>query len=216
MPPKPKFTKDDIIKAALDIIRESSIESITAQSIANKLNTSTRPMFNYFKTLEELRNAATVEARNIYDSYAKRGLSMNPSFKGFAMEYIRFAMEEPSLFRLLFMRKAETANLTSLLEKTGHLETVLDAVAEIFNIDRIQAMWLYENLWLYAHGIAALCASEVMKFSDEDIAEKLGVLCRGLVISIHSPKDERTKIIPNTDRKINGNIEDYILLNSEE
>ena len=210
MPPKPRFTKQDFINAALDIIRESNIESVTAQAVAKKLDTSTRPMFNYFDTLEELRNAAAKCAREMYNARAERGLAMTPAFKGFAMEYVKFAMDEPSLFRLLFMQKAENSDMKSVLDSEGHLDRVIDAVTETFNIDSGRAMWLYENLWLYAHGMATLCASEVVKFSREELAEKFGVLCRSLLMCINAPEDERTRIVPQSNIKIKGSVEDYI------
>jgi AcrR family transcriptional regulator len=59
MPPKPKFTKEQIVAAALDVIRDNSVEAITAQKMGKQLGTSTRPMFTYFDTVEELRQAAT-------------------------------------------------------------------------------------------------------------------------------------------------------------
>ena len=202
MPPKPKFTKEDFINAALDIIRESNIESITAQSVAKKLDTSTRPMFNYFATLEELRTAAADRARELYNIRAERGLAMTPAFKGFAMEYVKFAMDEPSLFRLLFMRKTESADMSGFLDKEGHLATVLNAIVQTFGLERDKAMWLYENLWLYAHGMATMCASETLKFSDAEISESFGTLCRSLLMCLNAPADERTKIVPKTDLKM--------------
>ena len=209
MPPKPKFTRTDIINAALDIIRESDIEHITAQAIAKKLETSTRPMFNYFDTLEELRTAAAEQARLLYNEYAERGLAMTPAFKGFAMAYIKFAIEEPSLFRLLFMRKTQNTDMSGFLDNEGHLNTVLDAITQTFGLDREKAMWLYGNMWLYAHGIATMCASETLKFSDEDIAQKLGLLCRSLLISLSFPQDDRTGVIPQNNFEMPGKIDDY-------
>ena len=167
-------------------------------------------MFNYFSTLEELRDAAAKQARKLYNSYAEKGLKMTPAFKGFAIEYIRFAIDEPSLFRLLFMRKAENTDISSFLNQEGHIETILGAAMEIFDLTHDEAMWLYENMWTYAHGLAALSASEMMKFSDEEISERIGTVCRGLVMSLKAPKDERTKIIPKIDTKIPGTVEDYI------
>ena len=210
MPPKPKFTREDIINAALDIIRESNVENITAQSVAKKLNTSTRPMFNYFATLEELRAAATEQARALYNTYAERGLAMTPASKGFAMEYVRFAMDEPSLFRLLFMRKTQNTDMSGFLDNEGHLSAILNAIMQTFGLDREKAMWLYENLWLYAHGMATMCASEIMQFSDEETAQRFGVLCRSLLMSINSPHDERTGIVPKTDLEMPGTVKDYI------
>lgn len=210
MPPKAKFTREDIVRAALDIIRERNAESITAQAIAEKLGTSTRPMFNYFRTLGELRAAAAEQARALYNSYAERGLAMTPAFKGFAMEYIRFAMDEPSLFRLLFMRKASAESVATFLDREGHLEKILDAVTETFRITRAEAMWLYESMWIYAHGMAALCASEVMRFTEAEISERLGVLCRAMLSALHMPEDARTRIVPKPGQEMPGSIEDYI------
>lgn len=209
MPPKPKFTKEQIVSAALDIVRDGSVEAVTAQEMGKRLGTSTRPMFTYFGTVEELRQAATDAAWRLYDERVQKGLSFTPAFKGFAMAYIHFAIEEPSLFRLLFMRKSEATSIAEFLDREGHLGEVLDAVTDTFNICHEQAIWLYENMWTYAHGIAAMCASEAVGFSDEEIAQKLGTICRGLLMTLHAPADERTAVIPGPDVVMPDGIEDY-------
>lgn len=76
MPPKAKFTRQEIIDAAVDIARRASLEAITAQELASVLGTSTRPVFTYFRTLEEVRAAVVEEAGKIYGRYVERGLSM--------------------------------------------------------------------------------------------------------------------------------------------
>ncbi len=210
MAPKPKFTQAEIVETAVDIIRDSSVKAITAQEIARRLGTSTRPVFTYFNTLEELRTAAALQARQLYNAYAERGLAMKPAFKGFAMEYIRFATEEPSLFRLLFMRKSRQQSLIDYLDQEGHLAVVRQAVRDTFHLEAAQADWLYENMWPYAHGIAAMCASEAVQFTQQEIAERLGTLCRSLLITLHMPKDERTGIVPGDGISPMGSVEDYM------
>ena len=113
MPPKAKFTRQEIIDAAVDIARRAPLEAVTAQELASVLGTSTRPVFTYFRTLEEVRAAVVEEAGKIYGQYVERGLSMNPPFKGYGMETIRFAREEPNLFRLLFLRRRDTAPISA-------------------------------------------------------------------------------------------------------
>ena len=108
MPPKAKFTRQEIIDAAVDIARRAPLEAVTAQELASVLGTSTRPVFTYFRTLEEVRAAVVEEAGKIYGQYVERGLSMNPPFKGYGMETIRFAREEPNLFRLCSFCAGET------------------------------------------------------------------------------------------------------------
>lgn len=210
MPPKAKFTREEIVAAAVDVIREKGLEAITAQEMGRRLGTSTRPLFTYFSTLEELRAAAAAQARRIYNGYAEEGLSMTPAFKGFGMAYIRFAREEPSLFRLLFMGKADPADLADVLDREGHLPLIRKTVMETFRLDRAQADWLYENLWIYAHGLAAFCASGAVQVTEEAVAEKIGTLCRALVMSLSAPEDPRTAILPGQDTVIPGSVTDYI------
>ena len=85
MPPKAKFTRQEIIDAAVDIARRAPLEAVTAQELASVLGTSTRPVFTYFRTLEEVRAAVVEEAGKIFGRYVERGLSMNPPFKGYGM-----------------------------------------------------------------------------------------------------------------------------------
>lgn len=210
MPPKAKFTKEEIVTAAVDIIRDSGAEAITAKEIGKRMGTSTRPMFTWFKTVEELRDAATVEAWRIYNRYVEQGLSMTPPFKGYGMQFIRFATEEPSLFRLLFMRKTDQSNTMEYLKLDEHMPKVREAIMSTFHIEASEADWLYENLWIYAHGIATLCATGTLHFSEEDVAQKLGNLCRGLLMSLKAPKDARTGMMPEVGADISGSLAGYM------
>lgn len=40
MPPKPRFTKEEIIAAALNIVSENGLQALTAKSLGNALNAS--------------------------------------------------------------------------------------------------------------------------------------------------------------------------------
>ena len=55
MPPKAKFTRQEIIDAAVDIARRAPLEAVTAQELASVLGTSTRPVFTYFRRRQRNR-----------------------------------------------------------------------------------------------------------------------------------------------------------------
>ena len=55
MPPKNKFTREEMTRTALTIIREKGADALTAKAIAERLGTSTRPIFTCFGTMEEVR-----------------------------------------------------------------------------------------------------------------------------------------------------------------
>ena len=153
MPPKAKFTRQEIIDAAVDIARRAPLEAVTAQELASVLGTSTRPVFTYFRTLEEVRAAVVEEAGKIYGRYVERGLSMNPPFKGYGMETIRFAREEPNLFRLLFLRRRDTAEFPPT---ENHSADIRRAIRETFSLTDAQADELHRHLWIYVHGLCTL------------------------------------------------------------
>ena len=45
--------------------------------------------------------------------------------------------------------------------------------------------------------------------TDEEIARKLGVICRGLLMTLHAPVDERTAVIPGPDVVMSDSVEGY-------
>ena len=106
MPPKVRITKEEIIKTALDLVRQSGAEAINARAIANALLCSTQPIFSNFATMEALQSAVLRKAYDYYLSFLKREVEGGayPQYKAMGMAYVRFAKEERELFRLLFMR----------------------------------------------------------------------------------------------------------------
>ena len=95
MPPKIKITKEDIISATLNLVREQGEEGLNARSIASKLNCSTQPIFSNFSGLEELQKTVTERAYNLYLEFLEKeaNLGKYPKYKAFGMGYIRFAKE---------------------------------------------------------------------------------------------------------------------------
>lgn len=55
MPPKAKFTKEEIVEAALGIAHESGFDALTARTLGERLGSSARPIFTVFKSMDEVR-----------------------------------------------------------------------------------------------------------------------------------------------------------------
>ncbi len=210
MPPKPKFTKEELIQAAVEITRKDGIEFIVARNLGKKLDTAASTIFTHFNSMDELKNAVIFEARKLYNNYVEEGLKMTPPLKGFGIQYIKFAMDEPNLFEVLFMKKQRSFNYVDFIVDEGHYENVLSSIKTSFGINRQQAEILYHNLWAYAHGIAVMSATGVCSFSIEEIAKMLGMACRSFLIGLKLPFDERENIIPSVEGVINGEFSTYI------
>ncbi len=166
MPPKAKFTREEIINAALNIVREKGKEAVTARSLGEALGSSARPIFTVFHNMEEVLSETDRSARNVYNAYLKE----ENSFKGVGMAYIRFASEEPNLFRLLFMSEHNSKIDGILPEIDENYAVILSSVKEEYALTQSQAERFYRHLWTYSHGIATLCATDSCRFSEEEVS----------------------------------------------
>lgn len=185
MPPKAKFSKEEIINAALSIIEERGEEGLTARSLGEKLGSSARPIFSVFKSMEEVQTGVTASAKKLYKQYVYEGLSHTIAFKGVGEAYIRFACEHPKLFRLLFMSEQKSNpsadSVLPIIDES--YEAIVKSITDGYGLSRDKANALYVHLWTYSHGIAVLKATKVCTFSNEQISAMLTEVCKGLLIS---------------------------------
>ena len=214
MPPKPKFTKEELVQAALELTREGGLEMVVARNLGKKLNTAPSTIFTHFDSVEEIRQAVIQTARNIYNGYVEEGLQMVPPMKGFGVQYIRFAMEEPNLYSVLFMNKRDNFKYVDFIVDEGHYEKIISAAEDNFSINREQAEYVYQNLWAYAHGIAVMSATGVCNFSIEEISGMLGMACRSFLVGMRMPHDEREHVMPKAGAVMQGNVESYISIDN--
>lgn len=106
MPPACRFTREQIVAAALAITRERGFDAVTARAIADTLHSSSKVIFSAFSGMDDLL-AATIDAADAqYRAYSADFVrdSADPPYKAVGTAYIRFARNEPNLFQLLYMR----------------------------------------------------------------------------------------------------------------
>lgn len=175
MPPKAKFTKEQITKAALEIVRAENFESLTARALGKKLGSSACPIFTVFANMEEVQRAVLKEIREVYKGYVEKGLSETPAFKGVGTQYILFAINEPKLFQILFMsEQAKEPNINNILPIIDEsYDKILVSITNSYALKVNEAEKLYKHLWIYTHGIASLCATKMCRFTGEEISEML-------------------------------------------
>lgn len=175
IPPKAKFTKEQITSAALEIVREETIKGLTARMLAKKLGSSACPIFTVFKNMEEVQQSVMEAAKACYRGYVERGLTDTPAFKGVGKQYILFAIHEPKLFQLLFMSEQtpfpHINEVLPLIEES--YDKILASIIEGYGLDVTTAEGLYRHLWVYSHGIATLCATKMCRFTGEEISEMI-------------------------------------------
>ena len=178
MAPKNKFTKEEMVEAALRVVRERGIDGLTAKTLADALGTSTQPVFTAFGSMDAVKREAYAAAVRVYDSYANAGLKEKIPFFGVGMQYIRFAREEPELYRMLFLMRTQEY---SAMDSMAHLqELVRPALVSIYRITAEEADVYFRNLWFVVHSLSTLIVTGDCCYSDREI----GQILTGVSVSI--------------------------------
>ena len=176
MPPKAKFTKEQITKAALGVVSEKGAQALTAKELGAALGTSTTPIFTVFKSMEEVQEAVRDAAMKRFERYAEKAVHYTPVFKQVGMQMILFAKEEPMLYQLGFMTNNHNVqSFDDIYERLGDVAyQCLDVIQRDYGLTKREARILFEHVWIHTFGIGALCATGMCNFSKEQIIEMLG------------------------------------------
>ncbi len=193
MPPKPKFTKEEIVQAALRIVSAKGDEALTAQELKGELGTSASPIFTVFDTMGEIREEVRLAAMKRFENFAEEDLSNLPPFKQVGMKMVLFGKYEPKLYRLLFMCENDgVITFDELLGKLGDsVRLCLDEVKNDYGLDECEARILFENVWIYTFGIGALCATKMCDFSKERLGEMLTSQFESVMMHIRAGKEKQ-------------------------
>ena len=188
MPPKAKFTKEEIINAAFDIVRKNGLLSLTARTLGAKLGSSARPIFTVFTGMEEVIAEVKACARKEYNKYINVAFEQadDKPFKMVGYMFIKFAQDEPYLFRMLFMSdefaSMDSNSVLPLID--SNYERIFTLVRDYYHTSIENARILFEHLWIYSHGIASLCATKSCSFTDDEIKNMLSFVAQGLFMKL--------------------------------
>ena len=184
MPPKAKITKDMIIAAAFEIARKTGAENINARTVSQKLNCSTQPVMYHFATIEELRKAAYKKTGNYHTEYLMNiPETQEDIMLGIGVNYIRFAIEEPHLFRFLFQSNFFTGTTLPEMIDAEELAPVLSAMQGAVggSIERMKEIFL--TIFLFAHGYASIIANNSLEYDEELIKAHMERAYTGAVLA---------------------------------
>lgn len=170
MPPKVKFTSNEIIEAAVKITRTKGIDAVTAREVGRALGVSSRPLFTYFDTVEELKREVYLFAKNLYKEYVKDGLKAEIPFLGVGQQYLRFAKDEPNLYKYLFLTPPDGVRGGVMEGLKLSQDLARESLMTIYNMDADTADKYFRDLWLVAYGFTTMIAIGECPYNDEQIS----------------------------------------------
>lgn len=184
MPAKVKATKEMIIDAAFEVARKTGAENINARTVSEKLNCSTQPVMYHFATIEDLKRAA-YEKADLYHSEYLMDIkdTQNGTMLGIGLNYIRFAIEEPHLFRFLFQSNFFNGKTMLELIDANELVPVLSAMQESLKMGMEQTKKVFLTVFLFVHGYASIIANNSLKYDEKVIESHLEQAYRGAILA---------------------------------
>ena len=186
MPPRAKYTREQIIQKAFEMTRKNGIESVVARELGKELGTSSSPIFTAFKNMEELHKEVRKVAMKEFETYVSDAINYTPAFKYVGMKMIEFAMKEPKLFQLLYMREHDESETYAMLinELGDTVEVCIEIMQKDYDLSREDAELLFRQIWLHTFGICVLVAGKVCRITPEEISEMLSVGFKGTLMLI--------------------------------
>ena len=183
--PKAKITKEMVIDAAFEVTRIMGSENVNARTVSEKLGCSTQPVMYHFARIEEMKRAVYEKADRFHTEYLmniekpQEGVML-----GIGLNYIRFAIREPNLFRFLFQSGFAVGN--SLLEMidSEELLPVLSAMQGAIGMNMEQTKEVFLTIAMFAHGYASIIANNSLEYDEKVVAAHLERAYRGAVLAV--------------------------------
>ncbi len=209
MPPKRKFRRDEIAKAALSVIRKKGYASLTARSVAAELRSSAKVIFSSFENMEDLHKEIIAEIDMLYMQFIAEEFATGkyPPYQASSMAFIRLAKEETELFKLRYMRDRTRESFS---DNSAANETILMMIQKNLGVSRENAQEINLQLWVYAHGIASMIATNYIDFELQQASNVLTKAFNGLksqyqtkeasVEATKTPENKPPEPIPPTPR----------------
>ncbi len=173
MAPKVKFRKDEIVQAALAVAGTKGIDAVTAREVARQLGISTRPIFTYYDTMDQLKADVYTLAKERYREYVKRGLEGPVPFLGVGQQYLHFAKEEPELYKLLFLTRPDAVSGGAMEALRFSQDLVRESLMRIYHMDGETADKYFRDLWLVVFSFATLIVTDDCPYTDEEMSAVL-------------------------------------------
>ena len=172
MPPRCKFTKEEIVNAAFHIARKEGLDSITARRVSSELGSSSKVIFTWFDNMDQLQNDVLNRAYEEFAAKIEKALQRSdmPPYKASGMAYIELAKEDRELFKMLFMCDLSENKETAEDETT---KSVIKFIQASTGLDEASALKFHEEMWIFVHGIATMIATSYRDWDMDYISDML-------------------------------------------
>lgn len=191
MSTKIKISKDMILDAAFEIVREYGIDSLSNRELASKLKCSIRPIYYQFENVSEMEKELYKKIEKYFYEFLMDNMVEGiPKYKQVGINYIKFAKKEKKLFQTLFMGELGLAPSAFVTKDGEDYSKIEKLVRKSTNLDDEDIKNFHTNMWIFCHGIATLVANNTIFLTDDQIEQLLSYEFQALMLLKENPDNE--------------------------
>lgn len=153
---KKTVLSEDIISSGLQIVLKEGYDSLNARHLAEKMGTTTTPIFTNFGSMENLTYKIWEKANEECNAYLLESLKFNPAFKEFGMRFLNLAIEKPNIYRFVFLMPLSDNRLKTLKREEffSVFKPVFDSVSNPMKLSYCGMAELIHCLIIFTSGLA--------------------------------------------------------------
>ena len=164
MPRTKQIEKQDILRAAAEVIRQKGESALTVRSIAGVLGCSTQPLYYEFANIEQLRAELLPYVRQQYLQFRCS------NYKEFGRHFLNFARQEKELFRFVYLRRRAPGE--TLLDDINYDETIR-LLSQNLEMEPETARRMHHQMQLRCYGLGVMLATDYLELTEAQIETEL-------------------------------------------
>ena len=169
MPAVRKASREQIIDAAVAVLRDEGFSAINARSVAKKLGCSTQPIYFSFKNMDELKAALTERAIELHTQRVRDSLRAHEGsdsrYSSYGMGFVKFAAEEKQLFRWLYLEGKQLGPY----QNDVLLPEVIAVIVEEFGYTENIARRFHQDMIYFSYGLAILANTDHLHLTEPEL-----------------------------------------------
>ena len=187
MPAAKKISRDAIIDAAAEVLRDGGFSAVNARSVAKKLGCSTQPIYFSFKNMAELKAALTERAIAMHTQRVRDSLKAHEGndsrYSSYGMGFVKFAAEEKQLFRWLYLEGEQPGPY----QNDVLLAEVIAVIMDEFGYSEEVARRFHQDMIYFSYGLAILANTDHLRLSETELRETFRREFRALLAIYGAP-----------------------------
>ena len=181
MPAVRKVSREEIVDAALDVLRDGGFSAVNARSVARMLGCSTQPIYFSFQNMDELKAALTERAVQLHERRVRDSLRAHHGndsrYSSYGMGFVKFAAEEKQLFRWFYLEDGQRGPYRNDIL----LPEVLKVIADEFGYAEDTARRFHQDMIYFTYGLAILANTDRLNLTDTELREAFRREFRALI-----------------------------------